>query len=274
MRWSTKRSSGAVVGEARSRTRRWRSSGAPGGWTSSWPLMPRWPSSASPLSSGSQRYLPRRRAASIVRPVSAAAKPAGPPGRGVPAAGAAPRRAAIGRAERRARSRPRADDLDLGQLGHGLRVAWLRPGDGRRLRRRPARSRPAAISPYAVSAACLLGFLLGAADAVAVELVADADLRGEGLLVVGAVVLDDVLGHAEAVRRRRAPAGRSSSPGRRRAPRPPSISGSNRRCTTSAAASRPPVEVDRADARPRRCRTRIEALSRPPVVSSPRPSLM
>ena len=44
----------------------------------SWPLMPRWASSASPASSGSQRYLPRRRAASSVRPVSAAAKSAPP----------------------------------------------------------------------------------------------------------------------------------------------------------------------------------------------------
>ena len=45
----------------------------------------------------------------------------------------------------------------------------------------------------------LLGLLLGAADAVAVAVVADADLRGEGLHVVGALVLDEVLGDAETV---------------------------------------------------------------------------
>jgi len=42
------------------------------------PAHPRWASTASPESSGSHRYLPRRRAARIVRPVSAAVKSAGP----------------------------------------------------------------------------------------------------------------------------------------------------------------------------------------------------
>jgi hypothetical protein len=34
--------------------------GHPTGWTRNWPLMPRWVSTASPESSGSHRYLPRR----------------------------------------------------------------------------------------------------------------------------------------------------------------------------------------------------------------------
>ena len=79
IRWSAKRSSTSGVSRT-SRIRRCRSAGASGGWTRNWPLMPRCPSSASPLSSGSQRYLPRRRAPSIRRPASAAAKPSGPRG--------------------------------------------------------------------------------------------------------------------------------------------------------------------------------------------------
>ena len=87
----------------------------------------------------------------------------------------------------------------------------------------------------------LLGLLLRPAGAVAVEPVADPHLRGEGLLVVGALVLDDVLGDAERVARRRAPGGWSSSPGRRRGRAAFSISGSKSRCTTAPAASKPPL---------------------------------
>ena len=59
---------------------------------------------------------------------------------------------------------------------------------GRRRRRRSRRT---------PSRRPLLGLLLGAADAVAVEPLADADLGGEGLHVVGALGLDEVLGDAE-----------------------------------------------------------------------------
>ena len=121
MRWSTKRSSTLGASSKTSRTRRCGSSGASGGWTRNWPLMPRWPSRASPSSRGSQRYLPRRRAASILRPVNPAAKPAGPRGSRRTGRGAAPRpRRWCGR---RRGARGRADHLDLGQLGHRVRCS-------------------------------------------------------------------------------------------------------------------------------------------------------
>ncbi len=202
--------------------------------------MPRWPSRASPLSSGSQRYLPRRRAASIRRPVRAAAKPAGP--RDVAA------------------HRARVEDVDAGDRARRARGARGRRG---RPRPREARARPvgqllretictamstagsstprlAAISPYAVSAAGLLGLLLGAADAVAVEAVADAHLGGEGLHVVRALVLDDVLGDTEPVLGGELLEGglpvQAGAQGRRR----PRCSGSKSRCTTIAEVSKPP----------------------------------
>ena len=93
IRWSTKCSAFSVPEEARDepsrraaapsrrrRTRRCFSVSASAGWTSIWPLIPRWHSSASPSSRGSQRYLPRRLAPVIVRPASASAKPSGPRG--------------------------------------------------------------------------------------------------------------------------------------------------------------------------------------------------
>ena len=139
---------------------------ASGGWTSIWPLMPRWPSSASPLSSGSQRYLPRRRAASIRRPVSAAAKPAGP--RGSRRTGPRVQHLdAVMRGADDVALEAGADDLDLGQLGHGGQLGSGVVGGGVAV----DGSRRRAADDLAVRrlGGGLLGFLLGPADAVAVE---------------------------------------------------------------------------------------------------------
>src|SRR4051794_14418223 len=196
IRWSTKRISRPSSAPSRAnRTRRCRSSGASGGWTRIWPLMPRCPSSASPLSSGSQRYLPRRWAASIRRPVRASAKPAGPrrsrrTGRGWSTS------TPVIVAPTTWRSRPARTTSTSGSSGtttgsvlgrDGLRGDGLLDAEGR--------------GDLAVRrlGGGLLRLLLGAADAVAVQRLAHAHLRGEGLHVVGAVVLDDVLGDAEAV---------------------------------------------------------------------------
>src|SRR4051812_25776435 len=193
IRWSTKRSSRpSSAPSSASRTRRCRSSGASGGWTSSCPLMPRWPSRASPLSSGSQRYLPRRRAASIRRPVSAAANPAGPrrsrrTGRGCRTS----TRTIV--APRTCRSTPARTTSTSGSSGTAL-VRGGRGVAGEGL------AETEALGDLAVRSlrGGLLGLLLRPADAVAVEALAHADLGGEGLHVVRALVRDDVLGHPEA----------------------------------------------------------------------------
>src|SRR3954447_18232164 len=77
VRWSTKRSSGPSSSN-RNRIRRWVSSGALAGCSSICPDMPRCPTMAASSSSGSHRYLPRRRAPVTVRPATAAAKSSGP----------------------------------------------------------------------------------------------------------------------------------------------------------------------------------------------------
>src|SRR4051794_15205233 len=150
--------------------------------------MPRWPSSASPLSRGSQRYLPRRRTASIRWPVSAAANPAGP--RGSRRTGRGWRTVTDSTVRPTTwRSRPSrtvstsgsSGTASVGQGQVGLDAEGDRELAVRRLR------------------GGLLGLLLGAGDAVAVAVVTDAYLGGEGLQVVGALVLDEVLGHTEAV---------------------------------------------------------------------------
>ena len=166
-----------------------------------------------------------------------------------------------------------ADDLDLGELGHvqrrssGCRRGRRRPRPAvrrrratRRSRRTPSRRRPARPPSWSGPRRCRR-----AASA-------DAHLGGEGLHVVGAVVLDDVLGHAERV-----------------------LGGEllQRGLPVEAGAQRggrldEGVEEQVHDLRRRsRCRRsrctapitastvseRIEAFSRPPVASSPRPSL-
>ena len=141
-----------LVDEAELRGRRGRSGPAGGArrgllrsCTSSWPLMPRWPRRASPLSSGSQRYLPRRRAPSNRRPVRAAAKPAGPRGSRRTGRGWRTRDRRDGAADDVA-GQAVTDGLDLGELGHGrrLRVSSATSPHGRdRARRTPSPRRPA-----------------------------------------------------------------------------------------------------------------------------------
>ena len=155
------------------------------------------------MSSGSQRYFPRRRAASIRRPVRAS----GEAGR---AAQVAAHRARVqhldpgdGRAEHVALEAG-ADDLDLGELGHGRAgqsemVLDSAADSGGRVDGRVGDAEAGGDLAVRRLGGGLLGLLLGAAHAVAVEALADPDLGGEGLHVVGAVVLDDVLGDAEAV---------------------------------------------------------------------------
>src|SRR5680860_267930 len=195
IRWSTNLSS--VRSSRVRRTLRCRSGGAAAGWTSIWPLIPRWARSASSLSSGSQRYFPRRCALITCRPVSWAAKSAGPPacrrtGRGWKTS------TAVIVCPTTRRSRPSRTTSTSGSSGTsadwtGQRGVGLDRIGVERIR---VLFRDGAVGGLR---GLLLGLLLGAAGAVPVELVADADPRGEGLLVVGTVVLDDVLRHAEGV---------------------------------------------------------------------------
>src|SRR4029078_3252553 len=87
-----------------------------------------------------------------------------------------------------------ASDLDLGQLGHAASSPAGSVVGGRR-EVEPRDDREVAVRRLGGG---LLGFLLRAAYPVAVQVGAHPDLGGEGLHVVGALVLDDVLGHAEA----------------------------------------------------------------------------
>ena len=174
------------------RTRRCRSSGAPAGWTSSCPLIPRCASTASPLVERQPEVL----AAAAGGDHPAAGEAGGEVvGTGqVPADGAGvqdldPGHGAADDVRPRARAgrpRPRAARARSGQAsasGVGGPAAPGRRGD----------------RAVGGLGGLLLGLLLGPAGAVAVERVADAHLRGEGLLVVGALVLDDVLRDAEGV---------------------------------------------------------------------------
>src|SRR6476619_3958364 len=190
IRWSTNRSSGPSSAN-RNRTRRCRSSAASAGCTSIWPLMPRWPSRASPVSKGSHRYLPRRRASVNVRPVSRATKSSGPARCRRTGRGCSTSTAATGRWSTCA-SRPRRTTSTSGSSGtptvdRGGRDGGVAVLVGERAVRRLG--------------GLLLRLLLRPADPVAVHPVADAHPRGEGLLVIGALVLDQVLGDTELVDR-------------------------------------------------------------------------
>src|SRR6478735_1044806 len=202
IRWSTNRiSRPSSESVSENRTRRCRSSGAAGGWTRIWPLIPRWPRRASPLSSGSQRYFPRRRADSTRRPASAVANPAGPRGSRRTGRGCSTSTAAMV-APTTWRSRPARTTSTSGSSGTGEwsgLVGAAGGGVGRRLGRRVGDTDGAGDLAVRRLGGGLLGLLLGTAHAVAVEAGADAHLRGEGLHVVGALVGDDVLGHSEPV---------------------------------------------------------------------------
>src|SRR4051794_17098801 len=192
IRWSTNlRSTGpsCPVAPSRNRTRRCRSAGASAGCTSSWPLMPRCPRRASPESSGSQRYLPRRRAAVKTRPVSRAAKSSAPGRCRRTGRGCSTSTDSIVRSSTCA-SRPRRTTSTSGSSGTGGGRRALGPGGLRELVGERAVRRLRRL---------LLGLLLRPADAVAVQSVGDPHLGGEGLHVVRTGVLDDVLRHAEIV---------------------------------------------------------------------------
>src|SRR6478735_11184853 len=195
IRWSTNRSSRPGWSGPRTiRTRRCLSSGTPGGCTSIWPLMPRWPSRASPLSRESQRYLPRRWAPTKVRPVNRAAKSSGPPACRRTGRGCSTSTEVIGRSSTWF-SRPRRTTSTSGSsgiVGRGGGSRRGRHGGLRELRAQRAVGRLGRL---------LLGLLLRPADAVAVHPALHPDAGGERLHVVGSLVLDEVLRDTEAVQR-------------------------------------------------------------------------
>src|SRR5680860_501588 len=147
---------------------------------------------ASPLSSDSHRYLPRRLAATMRRPVTWAAKSAGP---------AACRRTGRGWSTSTAvivrpttcRSRPSRTTSTSGSSGNSGFV--VRQGRNRCL------DFPVLRGDRAMGGlgGLLLGFLLRATGAVAVALLTHLNLCRERFLVVRAGVLDDVLRDSEGV---------------------------------------------------------------------------
>src|SRR4051812_4005280 len=181
VRWSTKRSSRPPSVKV-TRARRWTSSGCDGFSTSSWPLMPRCPTSARSLgvpsgsASGSHRYLPRRWAAVNVRPVSAATKWSMPSRCRRTARGWRTSTAATVRPATHCSS-PRRTTSTSGSSGT---LSALR-GQG----------------PPRGLGGLLLGGLLRAAGALAVDGAGQQHRGGEGLRVVGAVVGDRVAGRPE-----------------------------------------------------------------------------
>ena len=206
--WSTNRSE---LAELR-RTRRWRSSGTPGGCTSIWPL-----GEVTEEGVAVVEGEPEVLAAPVGRGEGAPGQPVHEVSRtsGVPA------------------HRSRMEDLHgtdpvAQHRGPEGLVGRPRPGKLRhcpttpvRTRRRSPRRRSHRRAPrgdghvarVAVRACelgadravrrlgrLLLGLLLRPPDAVAVGALGDSDPRGEGLQVVRALVLDEVLGHTEVVR--------------------------------------------------------------------------
>ena len=180
-----------------------------------------------------------------------------------------------------------SDRFDLGQLGHGEPSAFplgpRRSARGRRRVAQPGGAVPAiggiGFGPADLGAQCrprrlgglLLGFLLGAALALARTCAADPGDGTERLLVIGPALVDQVL---------RARPGLSaavsswsevfqSRPAPRRADL--AITGSNSRCTSGSAASMPPSRYT-APITASSVSARIDDLSRPPVPSSPLPS--
>src|SRR3954470_7144792 len=196
VRWSTKRSWGPSSSKSNVACRCF-SAGASGASTSSWPLMPRWMIRAWRWASGacrtSQRYLPRRSAASTALPVTRAARSAGP-GRcrratRLPRNCAAPRRRPTtwSCSPRRTTSTSGSSGIrGVGGLGARGRGGPDQGGLGA----------PAQLGPGDLGG-LLLRLLLAAADTLAENLVAHDRAGGEDLLVVGALLGDAVLRDAE-----------------------------------------------------------------------------
>src|SRR5690606_11758297 len=203
VRWSTNRNSGPPSAN-RNRTRRCFSSGAPGGCTSSCPLIPKCATSASPSGSvpspsSIHRYLPRRRAAVRQRPTSRVAKSSAPgtcrrTARGCSTSTSATvRPATCSATPRRTTSTSGSSGTDnphqdtpnrsAGRLGPrgsspGLHLVGELPPSG--------------------LGGLLLGFLLGPPGAAAERLTAHRHVGAELLAVIGALLLHPVLGHAQA----------------------------------------------------------------------------
>ena len=199
VRWSTKRSSRAVVGEARTGPAGASRRGAPAGCDEQLAAHPEVAEERRRrCRAASQRYLPRRRAAATRRPVERGGE-------------VVRRRRGGGGHRARVQHSTRGDGAadDVVARGRGGRPrprgARARAVAGRPVgsdvgRRRGRRRRALERVPGRLGG-LLLGLLLGPARAVAVDRVADDDLRGEGLLVVRALLVDEVLGTPSASRR-------------------------------------------------------------------------
>src|SRR3954452_9823457 len=189
VRWSTKRSS-RPPSVNRTRARRCTSSGSSGFSTSSCPLIPRCATRARPdgapsgSASGSHRYFPRRRAAGSVRPVSAATKWSVPSRCRRTARGWCTSTEATVRPATQ-RSRPRRTTSTSGSSGTS---APRGSAVGSRGEGAPGGFR-----------GLLLGGLLRPAGAHPADLAGQHHDRGEGLGVVGTVVLDVVDRSAQAL---------------------------------------------------------------------------
>src|SRR3954452_17613768 len=174
VRWSTKRSSRPPSVKVR-RARRCVSSGCAGFSTSSWPLMPRWATSARSLgvpsgsAIGSHRYLPRRCAAVNVRSVSACTKESMP-----------------SRCRRTARGWCTSTDAPVRPATHWSSPRRTTSTSGSSGTRSVLRGQ----GPPRGLGGLRLGRLLGAAGALAVDLAGEQDDGGERLGVVGARFLD------------------------------------------------------------------------------------
>src|SRR4051812_2668746 len=199
VRWSTKRSWGPSSSKSNVACRCF-SAGASGASTSSWPLMPRWMIRAWRWASGacrtSQRYLPRRSAASTALPVTRAARSAGP-GR-CRRATRLPRNCADPRRRPTTWScSPRRTTSTSGSSGiRGVGGLGARGRRGRGGRRQGGLGAPAQLGPGDLGR-LLLRLLLAAAHALAEHLVTDDRTGGEDLLVVGPLLGDAVLRDTE-----------------------------------------------------------------------------
>ena len=194
VRWSTKRSCGPPSAKS-TLTRRCGFGGASGGSTSSWPLMPRWATSASSgRPSGSQRYLPAARAD--------CQRPAGQPGGQVGGAGQVPAdRAGVQHPDLADRSgpttwaaRPRRTTSTSGSSGTAVTAAAsaavgssVLSSGCRCAAARSRRPRRPAARPPSCCGRCRCRRSRRPTTALGVE----------DLLVVRALLGDDVLRHAE-----------------------------------------------------------------------------
>src|SRR5919106_2999751 len=177
VRWSTNRNCGSPSSNPM-RTRRWGSSGTDDDSISIWPLIPRWASRAvSPSSIGSQRYLPRRLAATGRAPVNAATKSTAPGAWRRTARGWSTSTSLILRPTTN-RSRPRRTTSTSGSSG----TRRVRVG---------AQGTPGGLGGLG------LGLLLAAAPPDSVDGSTDDGRRGEDLGVVGSLFGDAIVGHAE-----------------------------------------------------------------------------